>query len=217
MKENLIGQKFGRLTVIARAENNKQGQRMWLCQCDCGKTKDKPVPTYSLKSGKVKSCGCLYFQSNKGRNVTHGKAGTRIYQIWSSMKGRCTNTKNLAFNDYGGRGIEVCEEWRSDFTSFYDWAVSHGYRDDLTLDRIDNNGNYEPSNCRWATYKEQENNRRNNRIIMYENREYTVSQLAKKLNISPAALRWRLENGWNESELSLTPALNNRVIRSARL
>ena len=216
MSENLMSQKFGKLTVIEKADNNKQGKQMWVCKCDCGKIKVKPVTTNDLKSGKVKSCGCLYLESNKGRRLSHGLTHSRIYNIWQGLLSRCYYSKNVAFKNYGGRGITVCEEWRNDFKAFYNWSISNGYSEKLTLDRINSNGNYNPSNCRWVSMKEQENNRRNNRLIFYKNKKYTVSQLAEKLNITSATLLWRLNNGWNEEELSLPPSLNNKNIRSKK-
>jgi hypothetical protein len=210
---NLIGQKFGHLTVVGKAENNTQGKQMWICKCDCGREKAKPTDTYSLKHGKVKSCGCLYFESNKERNKKHGLTHSRIYNIWISMRSRCNYVGDVAYKNYGGRGIKVCQEWNNDFQAFYDWAMLHGYTDKLTVDRVDPNDDYCPQNCRWSTMKEQQNNRRNNRRIVYKNKPYTVSQLAEKLNLSRNALVWRLDNGWEEDEISLTPSFGNKRTR----
>ena len=151
MKINLTGKCFGRLTVIS--EDHSDGKHVyWNCKCSCGKS--VVVSGDSLKRGLTKSCGCLNSELVRLRRKTHGFSGERIYRVWQNMIYRCENKNYIEFARYGGRGITVCEEWRNNFQAFYDWATSNGYADNLTIDRIDVNGNYEPSNCQWLTRSE---------------------------------------------------------------
>lgn len=154
-----VGQKYNRLTVTERAGNDRSNHALWFCLCDCGKS--IIVSSDKLKNGNTKSCGCLKSEKsaetiNKYRSPhkSHGLSRTRIHNIWKGMKNRCYNKSNHKYKYYGGRGITVCDEWKNNFKAFYEWAMSHGYRDDLTIDRIKNDGNYEPSNCQWLTVQE---------------------------------------------------------------
>ena len=156
--KDLTGRRFGRLVVTDRAENTKEGRARWVCLCDCGKTSVKQGKL--LLNGHCRSCGCGAYESKVNNCVSHRMSGTRLYHIWKAMKQRCYYPKHKDFHNYGERGIKVCEEWFTNFETFYAWAIANGYRDDLTLDRIDVNGNYEPSNCRWATWGEQRLNQR---------------------------------------------------------
>lgn len=224
---DLTGQKFGRLLVLERAEN-KYGRTAWKCKCDCGNYKE--VTSYDLKSQKIKSCNCLQKENGiiigktKGYTSTHNLSKTRIYAIWLSIKQRCYYKRGISYKNYGGRGIKICNEWlnkENGFINFYNWAIENGYdenksRKEQSLDRIDVNGNYEPNNCRWVTMKIQQNNKQNNKIIIYKNKKYTISELSDKLGISSATLNWRIKHNWKECELSLRPNLNNRNIRKEK-
>ena len=150
---SLIGKRFGKLTVIAREPNNKWREAMWKCVCDCG---GKTITTGKhLRSGHTTSCGCIRIQSI----TKHGLHKNRLYSIYQNIKKRCYNEHNKDYSRYGGHGIIMCEEWKNDFMLFHNWAIENGYKDNLSIDRINNDGNYEPSNCRWVTMKEQAQNR----------------------------------------------------------
>ncbi len=211
---NLIGKRFERLIVIERSENIKE-RVAWKCQCDCGNT--KIVTSQDLKHKKVKSCGCLRKETaciNNRKTIKHNKTNTRLYRIWQGIKSRCYYNKNLEYKNYGARGIKICDEWLHDFMNFYDWAMQNGYKEELTIDRINVDGNYEPNNCRWVTYRIQENNRKNNKIIEYKNKKYTLSQLSDFLKIPYATLSWRIKNNWKEEDLTLKPNLSNKYKRN---
>lgn len=192
--KNLSGRRFGRLLVIERMQNNKHGKSQWRCRCDCGN--EVVVVAGNLLSGNTTSCGCyrseLVAKKNKLSTI-HGESNTRIYQIWVNMRRRCNNPKCDAYPLYGGRGITVCDTWSKDFVAFQDWALSHGYQEDLTIDRIDNNKGYSPENCRWATVKEQNNNRSSNVFCVIDGMRKTLSQWAEYIGLPKHEIyeRWR--------------------------
>jgi hypothetical protein len=202
--KDISGQKFGRLLVIKPIGKTKYNKTIWLCKCDCGN--EKCIPITYLTSGDTKSCGCLNSELVSKRVQTHNKTNTRLYKIHVNMKDRCYNQSNLAFKDYGGRNISICEEWlnkENGFINFYNWAMNNSYRKDLTLDRINNDDNYKPDNCKWSTNLEQARNRRSN--IKYKNK--CIKDWCKELNLNYGTVMSRINNlNWTiEESLEIVP------------
>jgi len=210
---NLLGQKFGKLTVIEKAENHIQpnGKRYtrWLCKCDCGNK--IIVRTSHLTKGHTRSCGCL----QREKVTAHGLKKTRLYVIWRDIKIRCYNPNALNFKDYGAKGVIMCDEWRNNFKIFHDWAMNNGYnkdakRGECTIDRIDNNKGYCPENCRWVDNLVQQNNRTNNRFLTYKGKTHTVAEWSRILNIPPHTLYARLYKGWSVKKTLTTLLKGNK-------
>jgi hypothetical protein len=212
--KDLTGQTFNRLTVIRLFGKNKHGQFTWECKCACGSDKLVYPTSGGLNSGNSKSCGCLQkeavIQHNKDLS-THNKTHTRLYNIWHGMKLRCSNKKSKDYKNYGGRGITVCDEWINDFKVFYDWAINNGYSDDLSIDRTNVFGNYEPENCRWATNKVQFNNKRVNRYLTIDGVTKTVVEWAEEYNIGSKTLLYRLNNKWEVNQLFIIPDKGRKI------
>lgn len=199
--KDITGQKFNRLLVLNRVENDKWGQTLWLCKCDCGGY--RVVRGTDLKRNNTKSCGCLH---KEGNHKTHGKSHTRLYIVWQDIKQRCQNSKVPCFSYYGEEGKTVCDEWLHDFQAFYDWSMVNGYQENLEIDRIDNTKGYSPENCRWATRKEQSNNTRRNHIIEYKGKKQNLTQWAEELNINYNKLLVRIKRyNWSTERAFTTP------------
>lgn len=190
--KDLLGARFGRLVVIEKTNRRTSGRHViWRCKCDCGN--ECFVQSNSLTTNKTKSCGCLII----GR-VTHHQSGTKLYDVWCAAKARCNNPKNKNYKHYGGRGIKVCDEWENSFQAFYEWAMANGYKEGLSIDRIDNDGNYEPANCRWVTQEEQCNNRRTSHKLTYEGETHTITEWSKITGIKRKIISQRVNNlGWS--------------------
>lgn len=216
--KDLTGQKFGRLTVMEYAERDTQRVSLWKCKCECGKR--VVVRGTSLRYGSTQSCGCLRRERALEACTTHGLSGgkeqsSRLYRIWRNMKSRCFNSKTPKFKNHGGRGITICSEWLASYVNFHEWATNNGYKDSLVIERIDNNGNYDPGNCKWATYTEQNLNKRENHRVTFKGETKTLTEWGAELGIKFTTLSSRLTDyGWGVEKTLNTPvgAHRKRVI-----
>ena len=198
-RNDITGKKFGKLTAIQRAGRDKNGKYLWLCKCDCGG--EKIVTSSDLVTGNTKSCGCLV------TNKTHGGSYTALYKTWVQMKMRCYNPNHASYYNYGGRGIKVCDEWNGEhsFSVFCEWAIGAGYKEGLSLDRIDNEKDYYPENCRWVTRAFQERNKRNTFYAEYNGLQIPIAELCEELNIPSQTVYHRIIRGWKFESAVTTP------------
>jgi hypothetical protein len=192
--KDLTGQVFGRLTVLSFNSFIEKRRTVWNCKCTCGK--EVTAPGKNLTNGHKLSCGCL----TKAR-FTHRSTGTRLHGIWGDMKNRCNNPRHKGFKNYGGRGIKICEDWQKDFSIFKVWAIANGYSETLKIERINNDGNYEPDNCKWATDLEQSFNKRTTRQIILFGETLNLLQAEQKYGISRDIIRSRINAGWDEIDV----------------
>ena len=191
---SIVGKRFGYLVVIELDHINPiRKNTWWKCQCDCGNT--TIVYRGGLTSGDIISCGCYHKEHISEYGKKHGLSSDPLYTVWSGMIQRCTNQNASNYYRYGGRGIYVCDEWRHNFKSFYDWAIELGYSKGLTLDRINNEDGYYPDNCRWVDHQTQQNNTRNNHYITHNDETHSIAEWSRILNVNHETLRYRISKG----------------------
>lgn len=209
-KKDYSGQRFGRLEVVRYLPKNEREavNKRWLCKCDCGKVVQMDIA--SLTSGNTKSCGCYMRERMAKLNYRHGKCKTTLFNVWIGMRNRCYQKNTKYYSNYGGRGIVVCPEWKDDFEAFEKWALTNGYHKGLSIDRKDVNGNYEPSNCRWATSKEQSNNKRNNHYVSFNGKTQSMQMWADEIGIDRSVILYRLKKGW-DVEKALFTSVRHKV------
>ena len=211
---DISNKKFGKLLAVKRC-TNMSGKTAWECKCDCGNITF--VTTSNLTCNRIRSCGCLKIKQLLERSTTHNQRHTVLYSVWRGLRQRCNNPKHASYHNYGGRGITVCEEWDKSFQAFYDWSYANGYSTEnqkdeklkLTIDRIDNNGNYEPSNCRWVDRKTQTRNMRTTRFITFNGQNKSVSEWCEIYGIKLQTFNTRIRNGWSIEE-ALTKPIGSR-------
>ena len=209
-KKDLSNQRFGKIVVLSYSHSDSRRKSYWLCQCDCGS--QKVICGSNLNSGNTVSCGCVELENRRLRMKSfedkyyrHGQCYSRLYDILRHMKQRCLNPNNKDYGLYGGRGISICDEWlgQNGFESFRNWAMNNGYSDDLSIDRIDVNGNYEPSNCRWTTAKTQANNRRTNLCYLIDGETKTLAEWCKTFGKNYGTIYYRI----NKMKMPIKEAL----------
>jgi hypothetical protein len=199
---DLTGQRFGRLTALSYEGRSKQYDALWRCICDCGA--QCQVRAGALRGGHTQSCGCLQRERTRASHLSHGLTNSKLYGVWSEMKRRCSNSHDTAYGDYGGRGITVCEEWGR-FEPFYEWARENGYQEGLTIERVNNNAGYEPSNCVWATQAVQNRNMRSNIILDFHGQRIKLIEWADSLGIPADIFHTRVRRGWSAERVLTQP------------
>lgn len=209
--KDLTGMRFGKLVAVRCVGRDRHKNAVWLCRCDCGR--EKEVASRALVGGSTRSCGCL--ETGKFINgcgaQRHGGSGERLYRVWGDMRNRCYDKNRKCYHSYGGRGIRVCDEWLHDYSAFRDWAMSTGYDPnaepgECTLDRIDNDGDYSPGNCRWVPMDVQRLNKQNTWRLEYKGRILTLHDAAKVAGITENTIRDRIKRGWSVERAIEQPA-----------
>lgn len=211
------GLRYGMLTVSSFVGRGKWGDLLWLCFCDCGQS--RVVISNRLVQGQVTHCGCRHEENVREAGIrrrTHGMSRTKLYRAWHSMVSRCENPNNASWYCHGAMGVKVCPEWRDDSESFLKWSLDNGHREGLSLDRYpDPNGNYEPSNCRWATPRQQQRNRRDNFLIEWKSKRRTAAEWSDITGLNQDTIISRLERGWSAKE-ALTMPVRTVLMRRKR-
>ena len=209
-KKDYTGERFGMLTVLSYSKTIK-GHKYYKCQCDCGNIKD--ISGSHLVTGASKSCGCMVVKTTIKRSTTHGQSHTRLFSIWQGMKDRCYNSNSAVYKYYGKRGITISDEWKNDFSAFQKWSMEHGYSDDLSIERIDVNGNYDPSNCEWITLKDQAKNRTTSRYITINGITKQMIDWCKESPVTTTTVYKRIRDGWNVIDALTKPDQRKTSIR----
>ena len=205
--KDITGQRFGRLIATEKSHKTKDKNWWWKCLCDCGNK--VTIRGTSLRSGASRSCGCYKNELSKKRKTIHGLSYTKVYRVHTNMMSRCFNPKDKRYLFYGKRGILVCDEWKN-VTTFYNWAINNGFKEGLTIERINVNGNYKPGNCKWIPGAEQGRNRRQNHRICFRGETNILSHWAKKLGVDKTTIAWRLSHNWTEEEALTIPIRGKR-------
>lgn len=214
---DLAGERFGSLVAIKTAGSSKGRKKLWLCKCDCGN--ETIISGDCLRRGGALSCGCKKGELISKAKTKHGLVKTRLYRIWSDIKSRCYNRNEVAYKWYGARGISMCNEWLNDVAAFYTWAVKNGYHEGLTIDRIDNDGDYSPQNCRWVDMLTQCQNRRNNCYYTYNGNAHTIREWSLITGLSYRTIytrihkfKWDIERTLTTPKIQCRDKSNSRVI-----
>lgn len=195
---NLVGGRYGKLMVL-RFSHIHLRKAYWVCLCDCGE--EKILRGNSLRSGNTTSCGCFHKEQHIERLRSHGLSKERVYRIWAGIKTRCFTNNHHSYLHYGARGITICKEWEDDFLAFYNWAMANGYDDDLTIERREVNGNYEPNNCTWIPARDQPKNRRTSLFIDFQDLTMTPTEFSNAFDIPYTTVIKRLSDGWSANRI----------------
>lgn len=215
-KLDLTGERYGNLVVISEYGRASDRAILWLCKCDCGN--EHIARGTQLHRGFITSCGCMKGKKKIKTMGTHGMSYSRLYSTWKGIKRRCKSPKFRGYENYGGRGIRVCDEWLGEngFNNFHKWAIQNGYQEDLTIDRIDVDGDYEPTNCRWITNAEQQNNKRNTRYLTYKGETKNLHEWSKLTGIGKSTIVSRIDNYHWSVEKALETPIDVRFRRKER-